>query len=50
MFLLDSLNLLLDGQRNDDSRSHKGGDGQPDFPQGQLSSAAWEGWWQDDAA
>lgn len=49
MFLLTSLNLLLDGQRNDDSRSHSG-DGKSDFPQGQLSSAAWEGWWQDDAA
>ena len=50
MFLLTSLNHLLDGQRNDDSRSHSGGDGKSDFPQGQLSSAAWEGWWQDDAA
>jgi hypothetical protein len=48
MFLLTSLNLLPDGQRNDDSRSLSGGDGKSDFPQGQLSSAAWEGWWQDD--
>ncbi|WP_461190094.1 hypothetical protein [Arthrobacter sp. Z4-13] len=50
MFLLTSLNLLLDGRRNDDGRSHSGGDGQSDSSQGQLSSAAWEGWWQDDAA
>jgi hypothetical protein len=48
MFLLTSLNLLLDGQRNDDNRFLSGGDGKSD-PQGQLSSAAWEGWWQDDA-
>lgn len=49
MFLLTSLNLLLDGQRNDDGRSHNA-DGISESPQGQLSSAAWEGWWQDDAA
>jgi hypothetical protein len=50
MFFLNSLNLLLDGQRNDDRRSHNGAEGASEFPNGQLSSAAWEGWWQDDAA
>lgn len=50
MFLITSLNLLLDGHRNDDNRFRSGGDGASDSSQGQLSSAAWEGWWQDDAA
>jgi hypothetical protein len=50
MFLITSLNLLLDGQRKDDNRSASGSDGTSDSSQGQLRSAAWEGWWQDDAA
>lgn len=50
MFLLNSLNLLLDGRRNDESRSRNGGDATSEFPKGQLSSAAWEGWWHEDAA
>jgi len=49
MFLFNSLNLLLDGRRSDDSRSHGGG-GHTEFPEGQLSSAAWEGWWHEEAA
>ncbi|WP_171027275.1 hypothetical protein [Pseudarthrobacter sp. NamB4] len=49
MFLLNSLNLLFDG-RGDDSRSQQRGGAQTDFPEGQLTSAAWEGWWQEDAA
>ncbi|WP_171046826.1 hypothetical protein [Pseudarthrobacter sp. NamE5] len=49
MFLLNSLNLLLDG-RGDDGRSQHGGGAQTDFPEGQLTSAAWEGWWHEDAA
>lgn len=50
MFLLNSLNLLLDGRRSDDSRSHAGGSGRTDFPEGQLTSAAWEGWWHEEPA
>jgi hypothetical protein len=40
MFLLNSLNLLLDGRRSDTGS----------FPEGKLTSAAWEGWWHEDAA
>ena len=50
MFLFNSLNLLLDGRRSDDSRSHGGGSGHTEFPEGQLSSAAWVGWWHEEAA
>lgn len=50
MLLLSSLNLLLDARRSDDSHAHLGGNGQTGFPNGQLTSAAWEGWWHDDAA
>jgi len=50
MFLINSFNLLLDGRRSDDSRSHTGGSTRPEFPEGQLTSAAWEGWWHEDAA
>ena len=50
MFLLNNLNLLLDGRRSDDSRSNNGGSGKNDFPEGQLTSAAWEGWWHEEAA
>ena len=50
MFLLNSLNLLLDGRRSDDGRSSGGSSGKTEFPEGTLSSAAWEGWWHDEAA
>lgn len=50
MFLLNNLNLLLDGRRGDDSRFHTDGAGNAEFPEGQLTSAAWEGWWHEDAA
>lgn len=53
MFLLNSLNLLLDGGRGDEGRN----EALPEesattcaFPAGQLTSAAWEGWWHEDAA
>jgi hypothetical protein len=49
MFLFTSLSFLLDAQRTDGSRSD-GGSGQTAFPEGQLSSAAWEGWWHEEAA
>lgn len=50
MFLLNSLNLLLDGRRGDDAWSSSGSNGKTEFPEGQLTSAAWEGWWHEDAA
>ena len=61
MFLLHSLNLLhgsnllLDGRRNDDGRRYDDGSSGEGalpgvFPAGQLTSAAWEGWWHEDAA
>lgn len=45
MLLLNSLSLLLDSRRSDDGRSAG-----TDFPEGRLTSAAWEGWWHEDAA
>ncbi|MCU1516267.1 MAG: hypothetical protein JWQ75_988 [Pseudarthrobacter sp.] len=50
MLLLSSLNLLLDTRRSEDNRPHSSGSGKTEFPNGQLSSTAWEGWWHDDAA
>lgn len=50
MFLLNSLNLLLDGRRAEDGQSTGSGTEKTDFPEGKLSSAAWEGWWHEDAA
>jgi hypothetical protein len=54
MFLLNSLNLLLDVRRGDDGRRHEGQSGEAAtagaFPAGQLTSAAWEGWWHEEAA
>ncbi|WP_455834393.1 hypothetical protein [Pseudarthrobacter siccitolerans] len=49
MFLLNSLNLLLDGRPNEDGRSQNGASGTSAFPEG-LTSAAWEGWWHEEAA
>jgi hypothetical protein len=50
MLLLTSLNFLLDARRSDDSHPYGGGSGKTEFPNGQLTSTAWEGWWHDDAA
>jgi hypothetical protein len=50
MFLLNSLNLLLDGRRHEDGRSSAGSSTASEFPQGRLTSAAWEGWWHEEAA
>ena len=49
MLLLNSLNFLLDGRRSDDGRS-RNADGTGDFPEGRLTSTAWEGWWHEEAA
>ncbi|SDQ94131.1 hypothetical protein [Pseudarthrobacter chlorophenolicus] len=48
MFLLTSLNLLLDGRRNEAGGSRNTESGT--FPAGRLTSAAWAGWWHEDAA
>ena len=50
MLLLSSLNLLVDARRSDDNRAYSSGSGKTEFPNGQLTSTAWEGWWHDDAA
>ena len=50
MLLLSSLNLLLDARRSEDNRSYGSGNGKAGFPNGQLSSTAWEGWWHEDGA
>jgi hypothetical protein len=48
MLFWSSLTLLLDSPRNDRPQF---GDGKanPNFPSGRLTSAAWEGWWHDEA-
>ncbi|MDP9887781.1 hypothetical protein [Pseudarthrobacter enclensis] len=49
MFLVNTLNLLLDGRRDEDRRARE--DDSPEaFPAGRLTSAAWEGWWHEEAA
>ncbi|MDJ0456864.1 hypothetical protein AB0284_13590 [Pseudarthrobacter phenanthrenivorans] len=49
MFPLNTLNLLLDGRHDEDRRARE--DTSPEaFPAGRLTSAAWEGWWLEDAA
>ncbi|CAH0153850.1 hypothetical protein SRABI83_00782 [Arthrobacter sp. Bi83] len=50
MLLWSSLTLFLDSRRNDDDSSSGGGKASSDFPRGQLTSTAWEGWWHDDVA
>ena len=44
---LSSINFLREGQGED---SQSGAGGKDAFPEGRLSSAAWEGWWLEDAA
>ena len=49
MFLVNTLNLLLDGRRDADRRAKE--EPFPEaFPAGRLTSAAWEGWWHEEAA
>ncbi|MEE2523011.1 hypothetical protein V1639_11755 [Pseudarthrobacter sp. J75] len=50
MFLLNTLNLLLDSSSNEESRSFGAGATESCFAAGQLTSAAWEGWWHEDTA
>lgn len=49
MLLWSSLNLFLDLGRNNHN-SNGGGKADAEFPSGQLTSTAWEGWWHDDDA
>lgn len=49
MLLWSNLTLLLDSRPNDDDDSDFDGKAVTDFPSGQLTSAAWEGWWHDEA-
>jgi hypothetical protein len=50
MFLFTRLNLLLDGRKADDSRLSAADPGGTDSPRAEVTSAAWEGWWFEDAA
>lgn len=51
MFILHSLNFLLDGRWADGGPwSHKGSSESTNVREGQLTSAAWEGWWYEPAA
>ena len=51
MFLLNSLNLLLDGRKIEDGQcSHSASNAPNNVPEGQLTSAAWEGWRYEKAA
>lgn len=48
MFLLNTLSLLLDSTSHDEGRSFGSGAAPTSFPEGRLTSAAWEGWWHED--
>jgi hypothetical protein len=47
MFILHGLNFLLDGRNG--PWSYKGSSETTNVPEGQLTSAAWEGWWYEAA-
>lgn len=49
MLLLSSLTLFLGSRRNDDDPQFGDRTASTEFPSGQLTSSAWEGWWHDDA-
>lgn len=51
MFILHSLNFLLDGRKADGRPwSYKGSSETTNVHEGQLTSAAWEGGWYEAAA
>lgn len=47
MLFASSLTLFLD-YRGKDNDPRSGGDDVTAFPNGQLTSSAWEGWWHDE--
>jgi hypothetical protein len=49
MFLWRSLNLFLDSHGDDGDRRFGDGPTNTEFPSGQLTSSAWEGWWHEEA-
>ena len=49
MMLWSNLGFLLDFRSNDDEPQAHAGRSATEFPSGQLTSSAWEGWWHDDA-
>jgi hypothetical protein len=49
MLFLGSLTLFLDSRRNDGEPQNDRGEAVTDFPNGRLTSTAWEGWWHDEA-
>lgn len=50
MFFLTTLNFSLEVSRGDAKPFEHDGNGSSQFPDGQLSSTAWEGWWHEDTA
>jgi hypothetical protein len=47
--LWNTLSQSFSSQQNDGNSQFGGADLTADFPQGQLTSAAWEGWWHNSA-
>jgi hypothetical protein len=47
--LWNTLNLFFSSPHNDRNSQFGDAESNTDFPQGQLTSAAWEGWWDDPA-
>ena len=47
--LWNTLSQSFSSQQNDGNSQFGGADFTADFPQGQLTSAAWEGWWHSSA-
>lgn len=43
--LRSSLSLFFSSRQNDGTSQLSGAGSNSDFPQGQLTSSAWEGWW-----
>jgi hypothetical protein len=47
--LWNTLGQSFSSRQNDGNSQFGGADSAVDFPQGQLTSAAWEGWWHNSA-
>lgn len=47
--LRSSLSLFFSSPQNDGTSQFGGAGSSSDFPEGQLTSSAWEGWWHNPA-
>jgi hypothetical protein len=47
--LWNTLNLFFSSSHNDGNSAFGEAGSNTDFPQGQLTSSAWEGWWDNPA-